>query len=487
MTYIVNDFKLKVVQSVQQIIEGDEKYMGEKILKKDSYLRPMLAIAIPVSVQSLFQASLSIIDQVMVGQLGENAIAAVGLGSRFPNIFIITLNAIGASTSIMISQFWGKKDKENIGRSFGGNLFVGLAITLIFSIISLVLPTQVLGCYTNDSKVIELGSEYLKIVAIGYIPILIITMYSSILRSTEHVKLPMFAGIFGIVMNTLLNYILIFGKFGVPEMGLQGTAYATTITRILEGLILLFYVYLNKYPGAFKLKEIFNLSIKFFKKIMVITTPILINEFFWAVGETMYSIVYGRIGTTEVAAMTLTFPIQSLSIGLFSGVSVAAGIMIGNKLGRDENDEAFKFSKRFVQLGIAGSVIFGILLIIFSKLYVVIFNIPEDLKECTIKLLIIFALILWIKVSNMIIGGAVLRSGGQTKYTLYLDFLGTWGIGVPMGFISAFILKLPIEWVYLLLSSEELVRLIIGLKLMFSKKWMANITENNIEKCEINQ
>lgn len=486
LTYKVNGFKLKVVQSVQQIVKDGENYMSEKILKKESYLRAMLAIAIPVSIQSLFQASLSIVDQVMVGQLGENAIAAVGLGSRFPNIFIITLSAIGASTSIMISQFWGKKDKENIGRSFGGNLFIGIIITIIFLVISLMFPTQVLGWYTNDSRVIELGSEYLKIIAVGYIPILIITMYSSILRSTEHVRLPMIAGIFGIVMNTLLNYILIFGKFGFPKMGFQGTAYATTITRILEGLILLACVYLKKYPGAFKLKEISNLSCEFFKKIMIISTPILINEFMWAVGETMYSIVYGRIGTTEVAAMTLTFPIQSLSIGLFSGVSVAAGIMIGNKLGKDENEEAFKYSKKFIQLGIVGSVIFGILLILFSKLYVVIFNIPEELKECTIKLLIIFAAILWIKVSNMIIGGAVLRSGGQTKYTLYLDILGTWGIGVPMGFISAFLFKLPIEWVYLLLSSEELVRLIIGLKLVFSKKWMANITEDNIEKFEIN-
>ena len=459
--------------------------MIEKIFKKSPYLSAMLAIAIPVSIQSLFQASLSIIDQVMVGQLGENAIAAVGLGSRFPNIFIITLNAIGASTSIMISQFWGKKDKENIARSFGGNLFVGIAITLIFSVISLVFPTQVVGCYTNDPKIIELGSEYLKITAVGYIPILLITMYSSVLRSTEHVKLPMFAGIFGILMNTLLNYILIFGKFGFTEMGLQGTAYATTITRMLEVLVLLVCIYAKKYPGAFKIKEISDLSFNFIKKIMIITTPILINEFFWAVGETMYSIVYGRMGTTEVAAMTLTFPIQSLSIGLFSGVSVAAGIMIGNKLGKDENDEAFKYSRKFVRLGIVGSAIFGIVLILFSKLYVVIFNISDDLKDCTIKLLIMFALLLWIKVSNMIIGGGILRSGGQTKYTLYLDIFGTWGVGVPMGFISAFVFKLSIEWVYLLLSSEELVRLIIGLKLMYSKKWMANITEKDIEKCEL--
>ena len=387
----------------------------------------------------------------------------------------------------MVSQFWGKKDKDNIARSFGGNLFIGLAITLIFSLLSLVFPEQVLGCYTKDATVIKLGSEYLKIIAVGYIPILLITMYSSILRSTEHVKLPMYAGIFSILMNTLLNYILIFGKFGFEEMGLQGTAYATTITRILEALLLFACTYAKKYPGAFKIKEISNLSVSFIKKIMIITTPILINEFLWAVGETMYSIVYGRMGTTEVAAMTLTFPIQSLSIGLFSGVSVAAGIMIGNKLGKDETEEAFKFSTKFVQLGLAGSAIFGVLLILLSKVYVVIFNISDNLKDCTIKILIVFALVLWIKVSNMIIGGGILRSGGQTKYTLYLDMFGTWGIGVPIGFISAFVFKLPIEWVYLLISSEELARLIIGLKLMYSRKWMANITEKDIEECKMNQ
>lgn len=451
--------------------------MIEKVFKKSPYLCAMLTIAIPVSIQSLFQASLSIVDQVMVGQLGENAIAAVGLGSRFPNIFIITLNAIGAATSIMVSQFWGKKDKVNIARSFGGNLFIGLAITMIFSMLSFIFSEQVLSCYTKDAEVIKLGSKYLNTIAVGYIPILLITMYSSVLRSTEHVKLPMYAGIFGILMNTILNYILIFGNFGFKPMGLQGTAYATNITRILEALILFVCIYAKKYPGAFKLKEMSNLSINFIKKIMIISTPIVINEFLWALGETMYSIIYGRIGTTEVAAMTLTFPIQSLSIGLFSGISVATGIMLGNKLGKNENDQAFSYSKKFVLLGITGSAIFGVLLIIFAKLYVVVFNISYDLKDCTLKLLIMFALILWIKVSNMIIGGGILRSGGQTKYTLYLDMFGTWVIGIPMGFISAFILKLPIEWVYLLLSSEELVRLIIGLKLMYSRKWMANITQ----------
>ena len=205
-----------------------------------------------------------------------------------------------------------------------------------------------------------------------------------------------------------------------------------------------------------------DISSVFMKKILIIASPLLINEFMWALGETMYSIVYGRMGTSEVASITLTYPIQSLSIGLFAGVSSAAGIMIGNKLGLGENELAFKYSKKFIKMGIIGSAVFGILLVACSNLYISVFNISTDLKECTFKLLVMFSIVLWIKVSNMIIGGGILRSGGKTKYTLYLDLIGTWGIGVPIGFVSAFVLKLPIHWVYLIISGEEFVRFIIG-------------------------
>ena len=189
-----------------------------------------------------------------------------------------------------------------------------------------------------------------------------------------------------------------------------------------------------------------------------------------------YSIVYGRMGTSEVASITLTYPIQSLSIGLFAGVSSAAGIMIGNKLGLGENGLAFKYSKKFIKMGIIGSAVFGVLLVACSNLYISVFNISTDVRECTFKLLVMFSIVLWIKVSNMIIGGGILRSGGKTKYTLYLDIIGTWGIGVPMGFISAFVFKLPIHWVYLIISGEEVVRFIIGIKMMNSRKWMDDLT-----------
>lgn len=444
-----------------------------------SYLKAMLAIAIPVSVQSLFQASLSVIDQFMVGKLGENAIAAVGLGSRFPTIFLVTLAAVGTTTSIMVSQYWGVKDEKNIKNVVSGNLLVGLIITAVFLVLSSLFSTQVLSVYTRDTKIVEMGSKYLIINAIGYIPMLLITIYASVLRSTEHVKSPMYAGIFAVVTNTVLNYLLIFGKVGLPQMGYIGTAYATTITRFLEAGLLIVFTYSNKYPGAYKIKQLLEIKLDFIIKILVIASPLLINEFLWALGETMYSIVYGRMGTNEVASMILTYPIQSLCIGLFTGLGSAAGIMVGNKLGQDDYETAYMYSKKFIHLGIAGSVLLGVILVICSNLYISVFNISSQLKSCTFSLLVMYSFVLWIKVSNMILGGGILRSGGKTKYTLYLDMIGTWGIGVPIGFISAFLLKLPIQWVYLLISGEEFVRFVIGLKIMYSRKWMNNLTENS--------
>lgn len=437
----------------------------------------MLAIAIPVSVQSLFQASLSVVDQFMVGQLGKNAIATVGLGSRFPFIFLITSTAIAATTSILISQFWSKKDTKNIANALGGTMLLGILLTVIFLTLSLAFSKQILSIYTNDSSIVKLGSHYLRITAIGYIPMLIIALYSAVLRSTEHMKTPMYVGLFAILLNSFLNYLLIFGILGFPKLGLFGTAYATTITRFIEALLLLSFIYIKKYPGSFKINELFNFSLQFIKKVLIISSPILINEFMWALGETMYSIVYGRMGTNEVASMTLTYPIQSLCIGLFTGLSSAAGIMVGNKLGLGENEQAYDYSKKFIELGIIGSICSGLILILFSNVYTSIFNVSNDLKSCTFRLLVVFSSVLWIKVSNMIIGSGILRSGGKTKYTLYLDMLGTWGIGVPIGFISAFFLKIPIEYVYLLICSEELVRFIIGIKLVYSRKWMKNLNE----------
>lgn len=459
---------------------GEESFMKFRLFENKAYYAAMLAIAIPVSIQSLFQASLSVIDQLMVGSLGEDSIASVGLGSRISFIYLVTLTAIASTASILISQFWGKKETNKIASTFGGTIMWGILVTTVFLFSSLFLSTQIMHVFTKDINVIQTGSIYMRIISLGYIPMLLIALYSSVLRSTGHVKSTMYAGLFAIILNTILNYILIFGKFGLPALGVYGTAYATSAARIIEALLILFLTIKQRYPGMFNIRELINISPNLMKKIFFIASALVVNEFLWALGETMYSVVYGRMGTDQIASMTLTYPIQSLSIGLFTGLSTAAGFMIGNKLGEHENQEAYVYSKRFIKLGAAGSMAFAIIIISFASIYISFFNVSEEIKKTTFRLLVIFSIVLFVKVSNMILGG-IIKSGGIVKYDLMLGILGTWGIGVPVGFIASYAFKLNIEWVYIMICFEELVRLILGLKIMVSKKWIVNLTEPHVE------
>lgn len=451
--------------------------MFTSIFKDRDYFKTMLYIALPISIQSLIQASLSMIDQLMIGRLGDTSIAAVGLGSKFFFILLLSLGGITTAASIYTSQFWGKKDTKHIGQVLGSTLIYGMIITLIFILLALLVPKLVMSIYTQDITVINTGSSYMQIISLGCVPLLFVMTYSCILRSTENVKLPMYTGLFSVVINTLLNYLLIFGKFGLPELGVEGAAIATSMSRLFECILLLGIIYLKRYPAAVSVKDMFRISKKFMKVFLITMIPLLLNEGLWAVGDSIFSAIYGRMGTAQIAAMTITFPVQGLCIGFLSGIGSATGIMVGNRLGANDNEKAFEYSKRFIIIGIIGSVIIGALVILFSNIYVGAYNVSEEVQGYAVKILIMFGIVVWTKVSNMIISGGILRSGGETKITLYLEMFGMWGIGVPLGFLAAFVLKLPIHWVYLIISIEELVRFIIGLYFTHSKRWMKNLTE----------
>ena len=447
----------------------------KKINLDKEFIKKALVIAIPISMQSLIQSSLNMIDQFMIGQLGGKAIAGVGLGSRTLFIMTFMLFGLGSGVSIFGSQFWGKKDKKNLSQVIGISILAGILISSIFLGLSLFKSEAILKIFTSDIEVIRVGSIYQKITSISYIPLMIIIMYSSLLRSIEIIKIPMLTSFLAVGLNTFLNYILIFGNFGFPKMGVEGAAIATVITRFVEVIILLAIIYIKKLPGAFKFKEMFTISKKFAIKFGITTLPIILTEVIWSLGDTMFSFIYSHMGTNEIVAMTMTFPIQGLSIGFFTGVSSAAAIMIGKKLGAEDYKSAYSYAKKFIIFGFVGTNIMALILSVFINIYTSIYNVEYEVKSLVVKTLIVFLFVLWVKVSNMIIGSGILRSGGKTKYTLYIDFFGMWIIGVPLGLFSAFVLKLPIYYVYMLISFEEVVRLGICLYLTKSKKWIRNI------------
>lgn len=456
-------------------------------MKENFFKDSVLKIALPVTLQSIFQASFSVIDQVMIGQLGSVSVAGIGIGSKFASLFSVVINAVATAAGIMVAQYVGSKNKERIKKSFLYNTGIAFAIAVVFTILSLFLPELIMSAYSKEEATILAAAQYLWILAFGFIPMVISLFLSTLLRSTGLAKLPMYGSVLSIVVNVVLDYLMIFGKAGFPAMGVEGAAWATTIARVIEAVWLvgcmLFALKSEKWNWGIsdqaqvkEEKDDAKEEAKSFGQILVpILLPILLCEFFWSLGENVYAAIYGRMGTEDCAAMTLINPIQSLVIGALSGISAAAGIIIGKLLGEGSYELAYKRSKSLMKYGLIGSAAFSVLVLIGAPYYVQIFRVEDSVRALTVSILIAYALISPVKVQNMILGGGILRSGGQTKYLLFIDTIGTWCFGIPLGLLAAFVLHLPIYQVYFILSLEECIRLGISWVVFRRRKWMKNI------------
>lgn len=442
--------------------------------REREFQKELLQIAVPVTLQCLMQSSFSVIDQIMAGQLGSVSIAGIGLGGKFASVYSVVIAAVASVAGIMIAQYIGRKDDGETGRSFYTNLAVSLILAAVFTSLSTMLPSRILGLYTNDEAAVQEGAAYLGIYALGFLPVAVTSIFSAYLRCAGAAKVPLYAGIFAGAANTVLNYILIFGKAGFPAMGVKGAAWASVAAQV-SGCILtviLFFILYRK--NSWKIPFVIRMDKVHMKQYLLILMPLLVSEFFWSLGENVYASVYGHVGTKAFAAMTLTNPLQALVMGALSGVSQAAGVMVGKRLGADDTRSAYQDAKWLMYTGLACSVLLSTLVIVFNKYYVLIFRVEDDVRQLTRELLTAYAFVAPVKVQNMILGG-ILRSGGKTTFVMWIDMIGTWIFGVPLGLLAAFVFRLPIAAVYFVLSMEECVRVIISLVIFRRRKWMRTL------------
>ena len=441
--------------------------------RKDSFFASVCALAIPVALQSMLQASFSIVDQIMIGQLGSVSVAGVGLAGKFASIYSVIVSAVGVVAGIMISQYLGQKNNREVRRSFFVNLLISLGLAGIFTLLCGGFPSQIMGLYTTDAPMGQAAASYLLIITATFLPIAGATLLSTLLRCMEKAQLPLYASIASAILNTGLNYVLIFGKLGLPAMGASGAAIATVISTWVNFLLMLAMLgrngaVLKKGSGAVIGK--FNL-----RQYLGMLLPILVCEFLWSLGENIYAAIYGHMGTEASAAMTLINPIQSLVIGALCGLSQAASVIIGKKLGSKEYEEAYRDAWRLIRYGFFGAVILSVLVVIASPLYVEIYQVDATVKLLTRQILVAYALVAPFKVLNMIAGGGIIRSGGKTNYVMVIDMIGTWVFGVPLGMLSAFVWKLSIPYVYFILSLEECVRFSITVFILRGRRWMRSL------------
>ena len=440
---------------------------------ESGFFKTVWRLALPIALQSVLQASFSVVDQIMIGQLGSVQVAGVGLAGKFASIFTVLVSAVAAVAGIMLAQYLGQRQTGAAARAFTVNLTVSAATALVFTSLCLLFPQQVMSLYTRDFATCQAAANYLSILALSFFPAAGTTLLSALFRCLGQASLPLYAGMAAALLNTGLNYILIFGRLGLAPMGANGAAIATVIAQ-LAGFLLLLILYARS-PHRLPRCSIQGEHTFAWKQYGAMLLPILLCEWMWSLGENVYAAIYGHLGTDACAAMTLTNPIQALMTGAMCGLAQAAGVIIGKRLGTGETEQAYAASKKLLWYGFGGSLLLSIFLLLIRGLYVDIYRVEPAVKVLTRQVLTVYALVAPFKIQNMILGGGILRSGGKTDYVMWIDLIGTWGFGVPLGLLAAFVLRLSIPYVYLFLSLEECVRFGISLAVLRKRNWMRRL------------
>ena len=442
------------------------------------FYKLLISLCIPIIIQQLISTSVNVIDTVMTSSLGESSVASIGVANQYFFLFNMSLSGIAGGLGIFISQFYGKNDVVNIKKTTSFTTLLSVILSVIFVLLATLFPTNIINIFSKDPEVIKICREYFSVIVFCYPLIAISTVFSMGARSVRNSKLGMICSSIALVVNIILNYCLIFGNLGLPALGVKGAALATVIARIVEFTLIISYVYFIKkdYILKFNLKDFKLIDKDFINTFISKTLPVFINDTTWAIGTILYSVAYSQAGTSAIAASQIATSTGNFFIITSVCIGIGASIMLGNELGADRIDTAITYAKKFSKLVVIVGLICGGLLILNIPILLKMFSVSSDLAPDMTKIFFIMGIMLALRAFNTLIVIGILRSGGDTKYSLYLELGCMWFASIPLTFIAAF-KGAPIYILVLLSYSEEIVKFIFGVPRALSKKWANNIVK----------
>lgn len=456
--------------------------MSLSFLRDKDFMRAMLALAVPVAFQQLITAGLNMIDVLMVGQLGETSVAALGLANQIFFLLILFIFGVTSGMSIFTAQFWGKGDVESIRRVLGICLIVAVSVAAVFSAAAVFIPETLMSFYTEDPEVVRLGGEYLRIVGLSYVLMAISFSYISILRSITQVKLTVIVSVLALALKTVIGYTLIFGHFGFPALGVRGAAVGTAIGWAFECVLLLILVYAGRTPLAANPISFFRFDRAFLFTVLRTSMPAALNELIWSFGITTYTAVYARIGTNAIAAININATIEELMFVLFIGLGNACAVMVGNKIGEKDKDTAFEYSRRFTVLAVGLAILGGVFVFFVRDQVAGLYQLSPSAELNLRNIMLVYAFSAWLRVFNFMLFIGALRAGGDTRYAMFTELFSIWVIGVPVALLGGFVWRLPVYSVYALVLLEEIVKAIIITRRYLSRKWINDLVNASADE-----
>ncbi len=451
------------------------------VLNEDNkkFYKTLITLCIPIIIQNLLSNLINMVDTIMVGGLGEISVASIGIANQYFFLYNMALSGIIGGASLFIAQFYGKNDKLNIRKITGLSVISALMIGITFMIVAFFSPKFIIYFFSKDLDVIKVATNYFSIIGFCYPIIAISNVFSMGSRSIRNPKLGMICSTISLFINIILNYVFIFGKLGMPALGASGAAIATVIARIIELILLVSYIYFIKddYELRFTFKDIKLINKDLLKAYISKTTPTFLNDTLWAFGTVLYAVAYSKAGTSAIAASQIASSTGNFFIVTAVCVAIGSSIMIGNELGADNIKKAIHYSKKFAILVTLVGAIFGLLLIISIPGLIKLFSVSDQLMPDIKKIFVIMGILMALKTFNTFIIIGVLRSGGDTKYALFLEMGCMWIVSLPLTFFAAY-KGLPIYILVGLTYTEEVVKFIFGVPRAISKKWAQNLVKN---------
>ena len=442
---------------------------------KKALNRKLVKIATPIAIQGIVSATLSMVDNIMVGFLGETELAAVGVGSQLFMVHYLVLFGILSGSATFMAQFYGIRDMANIRKVIGFDFTLLAVLGAVCFILVNCFTNGILSVYTEDPAVKALAAQYVRINSLAFLLLAVSAPLEMAFKATQQVKIPMTISTVIFFTNIAINYILIFGKFGFPKMGVAGAAIGTLSSRIIEVLMNSYFAFRAKNEFFGKVRSYFGWDRELIKRIIKNATPTTINEFFWSFGQTMYVAAFSRISTTAYAAYQAANSIFNIFNFAAFSIGDAALILIGEKLGEGDMEYTWKLSKHLIKASILAGVVIGTITILLSGSLSGIFNLTDEGKMYTKYILIVFGATMAADLYNGLQIAGILRAGGDTKFAMISESLCIWFIAVPLAFIASLVWHLPVHMALLVTRTEMFIRAAILTKRYLSKKWMNTV------------
>ncbi|MDC5707299.1 MATE family efflux transporter [Vibrio europaeus] len=447
---------------------------------RGDFIRRLIAIALPITLQSIMFSSRSLVDVLMLGQLGEAEIAAVGVAARAT--FVTTIMLVGVTTggALLTAQYWGASDRKGVRESTALTWLVCMVFAAITALLFILFPTQVMGLATNDPEVIQLGAEYLVITSVSMFAVACVASMAVGLRAMHKPGLSTFFSGIGILSNIFLNWVFIFGKLGVPAMGIKGAAIATVLSGAIEVATLFGYLYAKKHLLAFSANDLRHVLewtrvIKFLK----LSLPTTFNFLAWAGGLFAYHAIMGQSGVQGLAALSVMSPVESIALALLIGMSNAAAVLVGNQIGAKKYDEVYYQAIGVTILSVLVGVVVAVVLYLVQGMVLDAFSaLTPETRALSEKFMLVMSVGIILRSLPMMTIVGVLRAGGDVKFCLYQDLVAQWLIGIPLAAYAAIGLGWKPEWIYLLFLTEEVIKWFASLYRMQTRKWIRNLIEN---------